>query len=152
MKPSNDNCCRLNDVSDPEMEDDIEWLLENANTIAIVGLSPDPKRPSHQVALFLKEYGYKIIPVRPEQNKILGQKTYPNLTEIQEKIDIVCIFRRSEFVPPIVDEAIRIKILAIWMQEGIRNEFAAAKAREAGLKVIMDRCMSKEIYKRIKKG
>lgn len=121
----------------------IESILDY-KTIAIVGISDDPERPSNFVARFLKEHGYKIIPVNPKLTKWKGEKCYPDLLSIPEKVDIVDIFRRSEAIPPIVDEAIAIKAKVVWMQEGIINEEAAAKAREAGIEVVMDKCTKKE--------
>ncbi len=121
----------------------------NYRTIAVVGISDDPERPSHFVASFLESHGYKIIPVNPKLTEWEGKKCYPDLLSIPEKVDVVDIFRRAEAVPPIVDEAIKIKAKVVWMQEGIVNEEAAAKARDAGIEVIMDRCMKKE-YNRLK--
>ncbi len=118
-------------------------------TIAVVGISDNPEKPSNFVAKFLEERGYKIIPVNPNLTEWEGKKCYPDLLSIPEKVDVVDIFRRPEAVPPIVDEAIAIKARVVWMQEGIVNEAAAAKAREAGLEVVMDRCMKKE-YIRLK--
>jgi predicted CoA-binding protein len=123
----------------------------NLKTIAVVGISDDPERPSHFVARFLESHGYKIIPVNPKLTEWEGKKCYPDLLSIPEKVDVVDIFRRSEAVPPIVDEAIKIKAKVVWMQEGIVNEEAAAKARDAGIEVVMDRCMKKE-YQRLKGG
>ena len=116
----------------------------NYRTIAVVGISDDPERPSHFVASFLESHGYKIIPVNPKLTEWEGKKCYPDLLSIPEKVDVVDIFRRAEAVPPIVDEAIKIKAKAVWMQEGVVNEEAAAKARDAGIEVVMDRCMKKE--------
>jgi len=113
-------------------------------TIAVVGISDNPERPSNFVAKFMEEHGYKIIPVNPNLTEWEGKKCYPDLLSIPVKVDVVDIFRRPEAVPPIVDEAIAIKAKAVWMQEGIVNEEAAAKAREAGIEVVMDRCMKKE--------
>ncbi|MDP2845025.1 MAG: CoA-binding protein [Candidatus Methanoperedens sp.] len=121
----------------------IESIL-NYKTIAVVGISDDPERPSHFVARFLEAHGYNIIPVNPKLTEWEGKKCYPDLLSIPVKVDIVDIFRRSEAVPPIADEAIAIKAKAVWMQEGIVNEEAAAKARKAGIEVVMDRCMKKE--------
>jgi predicted CoA-binding protein len=121
----------------------IENIL-NYRTIAVVGISDDPERPSHFVASFLESHGYNIIPVNPKLTEWEGKKCYPDLLSIPEKVDVVDIFRRSEAVPPIVDEAIKIKAKAVWMQEGIVNEEAAAKARDAGIEVVMDRCMKKD--------
>ncbi|MFZ2412361.1 MAG: CoA-binding protein [Candidatus Methanoperedens sp.] len=126
----------------------IESIL-NYKTIAVVGISDDPERPSHFVASFLDAHGYNVIPVNPKLTEWEGKKCYPDLLSIPVKVDVVDIFRRSEAVPPIVDEAIKIKAKVVWMQEGIVNEEAAAKARGAGIEVVMDRCMKKE-YVRVK--
>jgi predicted CoA-binding protein len=119
-------------------------------TIAVVGISDNPERPSNFVAKFLEEHGYSIIPVNPNLTEWDGKKCYPDLLSIPAKVDVVDIFRRPEAIPPIVDEAIAIKAKAVWMQEGIVNEEAAVKAHEAGLEVVMDRCMKKE-YLKLKK-
>ena len=121
----------------------IETIL-NYKTIAVVGISDDPTRPSHFVASFMEAHGYTIIPVNPKLTEWEGKKCYPDLLSIPVKVDIVDIFRHSEAVPPIVDEAIAIKAKVVWMQEGIVNEEAAAKARKAGIEVVMDKCMKKE--------
>lgn len=121
-----------------------ERILNSSRTIAIVGLSSKPDQPSYRVASYLKEQGYKMIPVNPAEKEILGERCYPDLASIPESIDVVDIFRRSEKVPPIVEEAIRIGANAVWMQEGVINEEAAARARKAGLMVVMDKCMRKE--------
>jgi predicted CoA-binding protein len=118
----------------------IRKVLRESKTIAVVGLSPKPNRPSHQVACYLMEVGYTIIPVNPGQDIILGQTCYPNLRDIPTPVDMVDIFRRQEEVLPIVEDAICIGARFIWMQEGIVNEEAAAKGKAAGLTVIMDRC------------
>ena len=124
--------------------DEIGNLLRNSKTIAVVGLSDSPLRPSHGVAAYMQTHGYRIIPVNPEIRGALGEKAVPSLSDIKEKIDIVDVFRRSEFVPEVVDEAIRLQVPAIWMQEGVVHETAAAKARQAGIFVVMDRCILKE--------
>ena len=124
-------------VSLPE----IAAIIKNCRTIAVVGLSPKGNRPSNDVARYLINAGYHVIPVNPGRDEILGQKCYPNLAAIPEPVDMVDIFRRAEEVGPVVDEAIAIKAKAVWMQQGIVNEEAAAKARKAGLQVIMDRCL-----------
>ena len=118
----------------------IRTILKNTTTIAVVGLSPKPGRPSNQVAQYLKDAGYTIIPVNPGQDNLLGLPCYPNLQAIPGPVDMVDIFRRAEFVLPIVEEAIAIKAKVVWMQSGIVNEAAARLAEEAGLVVIMDRC------------
>ncbi len=128
----------------------IETIL-GYKTIAVVGISDDPMRPSHFVASFLDSHGYNIIPVNPKLTEWEGKKCYPDLLSIPIKVEVVDIFRRSEAVPPIVDEAIAIKAKAIWMQEGIINEEAAAKAQKAGIEVVMDKCMKKEFAKLEKK-
>ncbi len=122
-------------------------ILESCKTVAVVGLSAKPDRPSFRVADYLKEHGYKIIPVNPMEKEILGEVCYPDLSSIPEKVDVVDIFRRPEDVPPIVDEAIKIGAKVVWMQEGIVSEVAAEKAREAGCIVVMDRCIKKEHQK-----
>ena len=121
-----------------------EELLRDSRTIAVVGLSSRRSRPSYGVSEYMQSQGYRIIPVNPGEAEILGEKSYGTLEEIPERIDIVDIFRRSESVPEIVDAAIRIGARGIWMQEGVINEDAAARAREAGLAVVMDRCILKE--------
>jgi predicted CoA-binding protein len=124
--------------------DAITDLLQRARTIAVVGLSNRPLRPSHGVAAYLQSQGYQIIPVNPQIEESLGEKSYPSLLEVPEKIDIVNVFRRPEFVGEIVDQAIQIKAPAIWMQEDVINESAAQKARQAGIFVVMDQCILKE--------
>jgi len=121
-----------------------EEILRQNHTVAIVGLSDKPDRPSYVVAKYLKEHGYHIIPVNPQVEQVLGETSYPDLLSIPRPVDVVDIFRRSEDVPPIVDQAIKIGAKVVWMQEGIINEEAAKKAREAGLEVVMDKCMKKE--------
>ncbi len=123
-----------------------EEILNSSRVIAVVGLSPKPDRPSYIVASYLKKQGYKIIPVNPKEGEILGEVCYPDLSSIPEPVDVVDIFRRSDEVPAIVEEAIKIGAKAVWMQEGVRNE-AAARAKEVGLLVVMDRCMRKEHQK-----
>jgi predicted CoA-binding protein len=124
--------------------DPIADLLQRAKTIAVVGLSSNPWRPSHGVTAYMQSHGYRIIPVNPRIEESLGEKAYATLSDVPEKIDIVNIFRRSEFVEAIVDEAIRLKVPAIWMQEDVIHEKAAEKARQAGIFVVMDRCILKE--------
>ncbi len=123
-------------------------FFKNIKTIAVVGLSDNPQRPSFQVAKFLMEKGFRVIPVNPNIDSFLGRKSYASLSEVKEKIDVVEIFRRSEFVEKIVDEAIKINAKSIWMQEGVINNEAAKKAKDAGLNVVMNMCMMK-VYKRI---
>ena len=124
--------------------DQIADLLRKAKTIAVVGLSNSPLRPSHGVSAYMQSQGYRIIPVNPEISDALGEDSYATLLDIPDKIDIVDIFRRPEFVDEIVDQAIQLKVPAVWMQETVINERAAEKARQAGIFVVMDRCILKE--------
>jgi uncharacterized protein len=128
--------------------DEITELLKRARTIAVVGLSDSPLRPSHGVAAYMQTQGYRIIPVNPTIKGALGEKAVSSLSEIQEKIDIVDVFRRPEGVPEVVDEAIKLGVPAIWLQEGVIHEDAAAKARKAGILVVMDKCILKEHRRR----
>ena len=127
----------------PEAEK-IAELLKSAKTIAVVGLSNNPARTSNGVSAYMQSQGYRIIPVNPAISEALGEKAYPTLSEVPEKIDIVNVFRRPEHVPEVVDEAIRLGVPAIWMQEGVVHEAAAEKARQAGIFVVMNRCILKE--------
>lgn len=127
-----------------ESIDKIKRILRENKTIAVVGLSAKWNRPSHFAAKYMKDHGYKIIPVNPAYDEVLGEKCYPSLLDIPEAVDIVDIFRRSEDVPPIVEDAIKIGAKVVWMQLSVVNEEAAAKAREAGLEVVMDRCVKIE--------
>ncbi len=122
-------------------DEDLRKILATTKTIAVVGLSNKPDRPSYGIAKYLKDAGYKIVPVNPTINEALGERAYPSLREVSESIDIIQIFRKSEDVPPIVDDAIAIGAKVVWMQLGIVNEESAARARAAGLKVVMDTCM-----------
>lgn len=131
--------------------DSIADILRSSKTIAVVGLSSRRIRPSFGVAAYMKSAGYRIIPVNPNEKEVLGEKAYARLEDIPERVDIVDIFRRSEFVPGIVDSAIRIGARAIWMQEGVIHPEAAERARRAGLWVIMDACISQE-HARISRG
>lgn len=128
----------------PVESERISEVLKSAKTIAVVGLSPSPFRPSYGVAAYLQTHGYRIIPVNPEVEEVLGQKSYRSLRDIPEKVDIVNIFRRPEHVPAVVDDAIAIKAPVVWMQEGVIHHKAAEKARRAGLFVVMDLCILKE--------
>ena len=116
-------------------------ILESARTIAVVGLSPDPRRPSHGVARYLQRAGYRIIPVNPNVDQVLGERAYPSLRDVSDPVDVVEVFRRSEFVGPIVDDAIAMRAGAVWLQDGVIDEEAAERARAAGLDVVMDDCM-----------
>jgi predicted CoA-binding protein len=131
-------------VSSQPPSDPVRDLLQRVKIIAVVGLSDDPWRASHGVSAYLQAHGYKIIPVNPHISEALGQKSYPSLLDVPKKIDLVNIFRRPEFVVEIVQQAIDLKIPAVWMQEGVINESAAARARAAGLFVMMDHCILKE--------
>jgi predicted CoA-binding protein len=122
----------------------IREILEGGRTIAVVGLSSRRFRPSYGVSEYMQSAGYRIIPVNPNEKSVLGEKAYASLDEIPEKVDIVNIFRRSEFVPAIVEAAIRKGASAVWMQEGVVHEEAARAAEQAGLDVVMDRCVLKE--------
>jgi predicted CoA-binding protein len=122
----------------------ISEILHTARTIAVIGLSGKRYRPSYGVAEYLKRAGYRIIPVNPEESEVLGEKSYPDLDSIPEPVDVVDIFRRSEFVPEIVEAAIRNGAKVVWMQEGVIHEEAAQRAEQAGMTVIMDRCILKD--------
>ena len=126
-------------ASDPILD-----VLKNAKTIAVVGLSNSPLRPSHGVALYLQQHGYRIIPVNPTIESALGERSYPSLDAVKEKIDIVNIFRRPEFVSEVVEQAIKLKVPAVWMQEDVVSKEAYDKAKKAGMFVIMDHCILKE--------
>lgn len=130
--------------------DPITQLLEGAKTIAVVGLSDNPLRVSHGVSAYMQGQGYRIIPVNPRIASSLGERAYGSLREVREKIDIVNIFRRPEFVEEVVEQAIALKVPAIWMQEGVVHEKAAEKARQAGIFVVMDRCILKEHRARLR--
>jgi predicted CoA-binding protein len=130
-------------ASQPQI-DPIAELLRRAKTIAVVGLSNDPMRPSYGVTAYMQSHGYRIIPVNPQIESCLGEKAYASLLDVPEKIDIVNIFRRPEFVEAIVDQAIQLEVPAVWMQEDVIHEEAAEKARKAGISVVMDRCILKE--------
>jgi uncharacterized protein len=132
----------------PSANDEIGALLKRAKTIAVVGLSDSPLRPSYGVSAYMQQQGYRIIPVNPSIQGALGEKAVASLSDIKEKVDIVDVFRRSEFVPEVVDEAIKLGVPAIWMQEGVVHEAAAEKARKAGIFVVMDRCVLKEHQRR----
>lgn len=124
-----------------------EEILKSSKVVAIVGLSANPERPSYRVGGYLKKNGYRIIPVNPAEKSILDETSYPDLRAIPEKVDVVDIFRKSEDVLPVVKDAVAIGAKVVWMQEGITNEEAADYARKAGLKVVMDKCMRKQLMK-----
>jgi uncharacterized protein len=125
-------------------------MLKTSKTIAVVGLSSRRHRPSYGVAEYLKSVGYRVIPVNPSETEVLGEKAYARLEDIPEHVDIVDIFRRSEFVPEIVESAIRIGARGVWMQEGVIHPDAAERARRAGLLVVMNTCILKEHIKRFR--
>jgi len=121
--------------------DVVERIFRSSQTIAVVGLSPHPWRASHSVARYLQQAGYRIIPVNPNVTEVLGERAYPSLRDVPEHVDVVDVFRRSELVGPVIDDAIAIKAAAIWLQDGVVDEAGAARARAAGLDVVMDDCM-----------
>ena len=128
-----------------ELDDrELTELLSSVHTIAVVGLSSNPSKDSHGVASYLKGKGYRIIPVNPGEKEILGEKSYPDLNSVPEPIDIVDVFRRPEFVPEVADQAIAVHAKVLWLQLGIRHDEAALKARNAGLRVLQDRCLKVE--------
>ncbi len=124
--------------------DDIRALLQRVKTIAVVGLSPKPGRPSYGVSEAMQRFGYRIVPVRPAVDAVLGEKAYASLADIPFPVDLVNVFRAAEHIPDVVDECLAIKAPAIWIQEGIVHDEAAGKARAAGLAVVMDRCIYKD--------
>jgi predicted CoA-binding protein len=135
--------------ADVEINSDrITQLLETSRTIAVVGLSSKAHRPSHEVAKYLQSVGYRIVPVNPQETEVLGERACARLEDIPVPVDIVDIFRRSEFVPAVVESAIRIGARAVWMQEGVIHRQSAESARKAGLFVVMDACILKEHVKR----
>ena len=125
------------------MEAVIDMILAETNTVAVVGLSDRAERPSNAVARYMKERGYRIIPVNPRLSDVLGEKAYPSLSDIPGKVDLVDVFRKSGEVPALAEEAIRVGARFFWMQEGVVDEGAAKEAQAAGLLVVMDRCMKK---------
>jgi predicted CoA-binding protein len=129
-------------------ERNIGEILKSCRTIAVVGLSSKHHRPSYGVSQYMQQAGYRIIPVNPAESEVLGEKSYPRLEDVPDKIDLVDIFRRSEFLGPIVDSAIAVGARAVWMQEGVEDQEAAERASRAGLLVVMDRCILKEHRKR----
>ncbi len=136
------------DFSTQPGADTILELLKKYKTLAVVGLSSNPMRPSHAVTEYMQSAGYRIIPVNPNETEVLGEKSYARLEDVPEKIEIVNVFRRTEEVPPVVESAIRVGVKVVWMQLGIENEEAAAKARAAGLVVVEDACILVEHRRR----
>jgi uncharacterized protein len=137
-------------LSASEADDPIAEVLKSSHTIAVVGLSSKRMRPSYGVSEYMQRVGYKIIPVNPNEREVLGERAVARLEDVRERVDIVDIFRRSEFVPEIVRGANAIGAKAIWMQEGVVNEAAAGEARRAGLLVVMDKCILKEHARRFR--
>jgi len=125
--------------------EEIRALLARVRTMAVVGLSPEPDRPSHKVASALQGFGFRIIPVHPMAREILGEKVYPDLASVPEQIDLVDVFRAPEQVDEVIDACIALRVPAVWLQDGVINEPAAQRAREAGLTVIMDRCVYRDV-------
>jgi len=134
--------CEITEYNPPSEK--IKTILERYKRVAIVGLSPKPERDSHKVAKYLKDNGYRIVPVNPGQKEILGERCYPNLKAIPFLIEVVDIFRKPEAIPPVVDDAIAIGAKVVWMQLGLTHNQAADKARKAGLEVVMDKCIKIE--------
>jgi len=135
-------------------ENDIKEILKTSKTIAVVGLSPKPKRPSHSVAKAMQEFGYTIIPVRPAVDEVLGEKAYADLESIPaallSKIDMVDVFRAAEKISPIIDACIQLNVPLIWLQDGVINETEAVRAQQAGIKVVMDRCVYRDYIQLLK--
>lgn len=138
-----------NDFSNPT-DDDIRQLLGKVRNIAVVGLSSNPDRPAHGVAKALQGFGYRVIPVNPSEDTVLGEKAVDGLSDIDDGVDLVDVFRDPKHVAAIVDECIELSLPALWLQEGVVDEEAALRAREAGMTVVMDRCIFKE-YSRLMK-
>lgn len=128
--------------------EEIRALLERAHTLAVVGLSPKPARPSYQVAQAMQNFGYRIIPVRPAVDAVLGEKAWPDLHDVPEPVDIVDVFRAPKHVDPVVDACIELQVPALWLQDGVINEAAALRAQQAGIFVVMDRCIYRD-YKQL---
>ena len=128
--------------------DTVQEIIETCKTVAVVGLSPQPNRDSYVVAQYLQSQGYRIIPVNPRVEEVLGEKSYPDLVSIPVPVDVVDVFRRPEKVLPLVEQAVEIGVRAVWMQKGVVNQEAAALARAAGLMVVMDMCLECEVRKR----
>jgi predicted CoA-binding protein len=134
------------------MADSVDEILEKYKTLAVVGLSSQSTRPSFDVASYMQSHGYRIIPVNPNEVSVLGEKAYASLDDVPEPVEVVVIFRRSEYVPEVVEAAIRKQAKVIWMQEGVTHEVAAQRARAAGLTVVQDRCILKEHSRKIGDG
>jgi predicted CoA-binding protein len=139
-------------MTEPDLQQTIEKILQESHTVAVVGLSSNPERASYDVAYYLQSKGYRIIPVNPNESEVLGQRAYPDLLSIPDPVDVVDIFRRSDAVPPIIEQAIEIGAKAVWMQKGVRHDQAAQQAEAAGLLVVMDRCMQEETRRLVEQG
>ena len=137
-------------MSDINSKETIKHILDECHSIAVVGLSSNPGRASNGVARYMREQGYRVIPVNPNEQRVFGEKAYPSLADVPGKIDLVDIFRRSEEAGAVVDEAIKVGAKAVWLQEGVIDRAAAERAQEAGLLVVMDRCWLKEHMRRKK--
>ncbi len=131
-------------VFESDSDAELKTILTKMNSVAVVGLSADPSKDSHRVAAYLKKNGYRIFPVNPALDEILGEKCYPDLLSIDQPIEIVDVFRRPEYLPEIAQQAVKIKAKVLWMQLGIQNEEAAEIANKAGIKVVQDHCMMVE--------
>jgi predicted CoA-binding protein len=129
----------------PPSEDEIRELLTRSSSIAVVGASSDPSRPSHGVMRTLQRAGYRVFPVNPNEREVLGVKAYSSLTELPESVDIVDVFRRAEATPPVADEAVAAGAKILWLQQGIVNDEAATRALRGGLTVVMDRCIAVDL-------
>ena len=129
-------------------EDEIKAILKNTHTIAVVGLSPKPARPSHSVSKAMQQFGYRIIPVRPAVDEVLGEKAYPDLESMPKallsKVDMVDVFRAPDKITPIIDACIKLKVPLIWLQDGVINKEEAIRAQKAGIRVVMDRCVYRD--------
>ena len=139
---------RITSILEINSSETIKHILDECRTIAVVGLSSSSWRPSHGVAAYMQRAGYRIIPVNPNETEVLGEKSYASLTELTDKIDLVDVFRRSDEAGAVVDQAITVGAKAVWLQEGVIDEAAAQRARDAGLLVVMDRCLLKEHARR----
>ena len=139
--------CEIPDMN--ASNDKIDGILDSYKTVAVVGLSTNPEKDSYKVGAFLKEHGYTVIPVHPKAEEILGEQSYASLKDIPGPVDIVCLFRPPDQVPPFVDDAIDIHAKVVWMQQGIVKNDAARKAREAGVDVVMNKCMTVELARKL---
>lgn len=135
-------------VGEPAVETVIDRILAQTRTVAVVGISDRTDRPSNGVARYIKDRGYRVIPVNPRLTEVLGEKAYPSLSDIPEKVDLVDVFRKSEAVPALAEEAVRAGVRFFWMQEGVVSEQARDRLERAGILVVMDRCVTKELAKR----